>query len=81
MAATKREGLAMKKSDIRVGKTYNNGKGDRFCKKRKVFDEGVKLIPPGQDDQDCVKCQKTKTKTVRAVRWTGFAAWAKGEVE
>ena len=74
----------MRKSDIRVGQTYTDGKGNV----RKVLAEGPQFVLwPSQTDTDAVQYRVVAKKLgpwqvghVRNVTRLGFATWAKEEV-
>lgn len=71
----------MKKSCIKVGAYYSNGKG----RIREVLDIGDFPLYPGQEDHDCVKYGVVNDGTKRNVTAgkigvmtrTSFAIWAK----
>lgn len=77
----------MKKSEIKVGNTYHNGKIGRFYQERTVEKEGHEfLLYAGQENADCIKYVTVKKgeKTVAGpsgnMTRQAFAQWAKGQV-
>lgn len=75
----------MKKSEIKIGAVYSNGKG----RERKVIDRGDYQIVPCQTDHDCILYEIVKDGTKRnssagkryEMTATSFANWAKEEVK
>lgn len=75
----------MKKSEIKIGAVYSNGKG----RERKVIDRGDYPLYTGQGDHDCILYEVVKDgskKNLSAgqrgnMTATSFANWAKKEVQ
>lgn len=75
----------MKKSEIKVGKTYHNGKQGRFYSEREVVAEGPEyVLYRGQENMDCIRYITRKGVGIGNsgnMTRASFAAWAKGIVE
>lgn len=75
----------MKKSEIKVGVTYHNGKTGRFYSERMVIAEGPEyLLYDVQEDHDCIRYRVVKGRDVGEegnMTRTAFARWARGIVE
>lgn len=75
----------MRKSEIKVGATYTNGRG----RERRVIDRGDYPLYAGQLDRDCILYEIVKDgskKNLSAgekgqMSAASFAAWAKAEVQ
>lgn len=75
----------MKKSEIKIGAVYSNGRG----RERKVIDRGDYPIVSCQTDHDCVLYEIIKDGTKRnqsagkrsEMTAASFANWAKKEVK
>lgn len=75
----------MKKSEIKIGAVYSNGRG----RERKVIDRGDYPLYVGQRDHDCILYEIVKdgSKKNRSagqrghMTATSFANWAKEEVK
>ena len=75
----------MKKSEIKIGAVYSNGRG----RERKVIDRGDYPLYAGQGDHDCILYEIVKDwskKNLSAgqrgnMTATSFANWVKEEVE
>lgn len=64
----------MKTADIKIGRSYSNGKG----RTRKVLDIGDYPLYPGQRDRNCVLYEYDGLKLHMTL--VSFANWAKMEV-
>jgi hypothetical protein len=75
----------MKKSEIKIGAVYRNGKG----RERKVIDRGDYPLYTGQGDHDCILYEIVKDGSKKNcsagqrgnMTATSFASWAKEEVK